>query len=100
MSVPEGLKISCIFILTMIIVSLVSRAARSTELRITGIELEDSAKAILKMEQCKAVRLIAWNPRSVSAKSRDEAVSELRRLYELAGDEAVFFNRSRSWRHV
>ena len=32
---PEGLKISCIFIFTMVFLSLVSRAFRSTELRIT-----------------------------------------------------------------
>ena len=88
---PEGLKISCVFILTMIVVSLTSRAVRSTELRITGIELEESAKVLLKMEQCKAVRLIAWNPRSTNPKTRNEAASELRRLYELPEDEAVFF---------
>ncbi len=41
---PEGLKISCIFIFTMIFMSLVSRAFRSTELRITGIELDPQAR--------------------------------------------------------
>ena len=33
---PEGLKIACVFIFTMIFLSLVSRAFRSTELRITA----------------------------------------------------------------
>jgi hypothetical protein len=62
---PEGLKISCIFIFTMIFMSLVSRAFRSTELRITGIELDQQAQAMLAESANKTIRLIAWNPRQV-----------------------------------
>jgi len=38
---PEGLKISCIFIATIMFVSFISRATRSTELRITGVDLRN-----------------------------------------------------------
>lgn len=44
---PDGIKIASIFILTIIITSFVSRAMRSTEVRINKIELDDKAKEFL-----------------------------------------------------
>ena len=88
---PEGLKISCIFIFTMILTSLVSRAMRSTELRITGIELDDQAKAIIADASHHTVRIIAWNPRNSSGKNCDEAGLELRRLHGISGDDFILF---------
>jgi hypothetical protein len=88
---PEGLKISCIFIFTMIFMSLVSRAVRSTELRITGVELDEQAKAMLANACDQTIRLIAWNPRTSSRKNCDEADRELRRLNGLSPDDPIFF---------
>lgn len=68
---PEGLKISCIFIFTIIFMSLFSRAVRSTELRITGIDLDDQAKSQFRKIQShpskiqKAPRLSA-GPATIS----------------------------------
>jgi hypothetical protein len=86
---PEGLKISCIFIFTMVFLSLVSRAFRSTELRIT-VELDAQAKALLAESANKTVRLIAWNPRN-SSKDREQAKRELRELHGLMHDEFIYF---------
>jgi hypothetical protein len=88
---PEGLKISCIFIFTIIFMSLVSRAVRSTELRITGVELDDQAQALLANACHQTIRLIAWNPRTSTRKSCDEADLELRRLNGLSPDDPIFF---------
>jgi len=88
---PEGLKISCIFIFTIILMSLVSRAVRSTELRITGVELDDQAKALIDDARNHTVRLIAWNPRNSSSKKCDEAGLELRRLHRISLDDLIFF---------
>ncbi len=44
---PDGIKIASIFILAIIAASFVSRALRSTELRIDKIELDDKAKEFL-----------------------------------------------------
>ena len=88
---PEGLKISGIFIFTIIFMSLVSRAARSTELRITGIELDDQAKALIADARNHTVRIIAWNPRNSSSKNCDEAGLELRRLHGISPDDLIFF---------
>ena len=65
---PEGLKISCIFIFTMIFMSLVSRAFRSTELRITGVELDREARPCWRKAPTRRIRLIAWNPRDAHRK--------------------------------
>jgi hypothetical protein len=88
---PEGLKISCIFIFTMIFMSLVSRAMRSTELRITGIEMDAQAQAFLRDACDHTIRLIAWSPRTSATKNCDDAATELRRLHGLSDDDPVYF---------
>ena len=40
---PEGIKIASVFIVTIVVTSLVSRALRSTELRVHGIEPDEIA---------------------------------------------------------
>jgi hypothetical protein len=88
---PEGLKISCMFIFTMIFMSLVSRAFRSTELRITGIEMDQQAQAMLAESAHKTIRLIAWNPNNSQRKDRDQAKSDLRELHGLHSEEHIYF---------
>ncbi|HET6220085.1 MAG TPA: amino acid transporter [Acidobacteriaceae bacterium] len=88
---PEGLKISCIFIFTMIFMSLVSRAFRSTELRITGVELDSEAQALVAESAHKTIRLIAWKPHSSSGKDRDQARADLVQLHGLSPDAAIYF---------
>ena len=87
---PEGLKISCIFIFTMVFLSLVSRAFRSTELRIT-VQLDPQAQALLAESANKTIRLIAWNPRHSAIKDREQAKMELRELHGLVHDESIYF---------
>jgi hypothetical protein len=87
---PEGLKISCIFIFTMVFLSLVSRAFRSTELRIT-VSLDALAQELIAESASETIRLIAWNPRHTAIKDREEAKTELRQLHGLVHDEAIYF---------
>jgi hypothetical protein len=87
---PEGLKISCIFIFTMVFLSLVSRAFRSTELRIT-VSLDALAQELLAESANETIRLIAWNPRHAATKDREQAKMELRQLHGLVHDEAIYF---------
>jgi hypothetical protein len=87
---PEGLKISCIFIFTMVFLSLVSRAFRSTELRIT-VSLDALAQELLAESANETIRLIAWNPRHTAIKDREQAKTELRQLHGLVHDEAIYF---------
>ncbi len=88
---PEGLKISCMFIFAMITLSLVSRALRSTELRITGIELDQEAKALLAESPKATIRLIAWNPHSSASKDRERTQMKLRQLHRLGAEDSIYF---------
>ena len=74
---PEGIKIASFFIGAMIFTSLLSRALRSTELRICAVELDDAAKALLAEDDDQVIRFIARRPRAVeTAEALDEADRE------------------------
>jgi hypothetical protein len=92
---PEGLKISSFFILTIIAVSLVSRALRSTELRINNVELDAEAARLLDEDEDQVIRLIARSPKDVSDKLCEEELDAteafVRELYRLPADETVYF---------
>ncbi len=88
---PEGLKISCIFILAIITVSLVSRALRSTELRITSVELDPSAEALIAEDEDQIFRLAARKPRSETEESLAEADRRLRESHGLDPRERIYF---------
>jgi len=87
---PEGLKISCMFIFTMIFTSLVSRTFRSTELRIKGVELDPPAQAFVAESAHKTIRLIAWKPAN-SSKDREQAKAELCQNYGVSPNAPIFF---------
>jgi hypothetical protein len=88
---PEGLKISCMFIFTMILTSLISRAFRSTELRITGVKLDAEAQTFVAENTHKTIRLIACKPRNNSDKDREQAKAELREMYSLSPETPIYF---------
>ncbi|MFN0084151.1 MAG: amino acid transporter [Blastocatellia bacterium] len=56
---PEGLKIASLFILGIIALSFSSRALRSTELRVDGVELNDIAAEFLEEAKRGTIRIIA-----------------------------------------
>jgi hypothetical protein len=87
---PEGLKISCMFIFTMIFMSLVSRAFRSTELRITGVHLDPEAQTFVTESAHKTIRLIACKP-SINSDHRERAKAELREMYSLSPETPIYF---------
>lgn len=60
---PEGLQIALMFIATIVVVSLVSRSLRSTELRAASVTFDDAALAFLtSCETTGELRIIANHP--------------------------------------
>jgi len=88
---PEGVKIASFFIASIILVSLVSRAARSTELRITGIHLDDAANEMLCEDPDGIIRIVAKNPQTVWPGALDQADARVRELHNVSPDECIFF---------
>jgi hypothetical protein len=88
---PEGLKIACFFIAAMVATSLVSRAMRSTELRICGIHLDASAEALLGEDEDRVIHLVARKPGDDRAEALDQADREIRSAHNLPANERIYF---------
>jgi len=88
---PEGLKISCIFIATMMFVSFVSRATRSTELRITGVEFSEDAQSFIRGASDQPIRLIAHRPKATTAEDLDQIEAFVREVQGLPEHAPVIF---------
>ncbi|HWG19597.1 MAG TPA: hypothetical protein VG225_03640 [Terracidiphilus sp.] len=78
---PEGLKISLMFIGSILLVSFISRATRSTELRITGVELDAQAEEIVRSAGKESVRFISRRPKGAAGEDLDR--EDLDRLDKL-----------------
>lgn len=76
---PEGLQIAMFFVSAILTISLISRAIRSIELRISSVTLDDNARRFIeeaKVDALGEVRLLAHRPGGSSyavkeAESRD-----------------------------
>lgn len=64
---PEGLKIAIFFTLAIIVASFFSRVLRATELRVEGIEIDETARAFINETSADPIHVIANQP-----DSRDE----------------------------
>ncbi|MDP9351369.1 MAG: amino acid transporter [Chloroflexota bacterium] len=78
---PEGLFIALIFFLSIVVTSLVSRVWRSTEVRVSGVVLDETAQRFLdEASRSGPIRLIANHPddrtsREYLLKEREERES-------------------------
>ena len=89
---PEGLKISSVFILAIITTSLISRALRSTELRITSVELEPSAEALIAEDEDQIIHLVARKPRGRTEEEElANADGRIRERHGLDPNQRIYF---------
>jgi hypothetical protein len=75
----------------MVVTSSISRAMRSTELRIRDVELDEQAIAMLAEDDDRVIRLIARRPRVETEEAFNAVDQEVRRLHNLGPDERVCF---------
>jgi hypothetical protein len=90
---PEGIKIASFFIGAIVASSLLSRVIRSTELRIQGVELTQSAQAMIDeiKEKGEAVRIIAHRPDKRTVEEYDKKEMQAREDHSLDNAEPVVF---------
>ena len=89
---PEGIKIASVFILTIVATSLVSRVARSTELRVRGVEAD--GEAILFVQNAGRsgpIRIIANRPDKGDRSEYENKLREARETHHLPNDDADLF---------
>lgn len=85
---PEGIKIASFFIGSILATSLISRALRSTELRIKKVVMDDSAQKFIK-EAAKqgTIRIIAHRPGGHSYSFKEK---EARDIHNIFDDQLIF----------
>jgi hypothetical protein len=97
---PEGLKIASWFIAAIIGTSLVSRVLRSTEIRIEGVQYDETAERFVEdaatagrvsSSTHPALRIIANRPDSGLREEYDRKLAEARREHHLPETDPVLF---------
>lgn len=72
---PDGLHIATFFIGAILLTSIISRAVRSTELRIREVVFDSAAKEFLKDDPDQEIRLVAHRPGGDLEKAEQEAMA-------------------------
>ena len=88
---PDGLKIASLFIGSIIIVSLVSRVMRSTELRVETIEMDEMAQSFIAEDVKGTVRLIANRKQAGDEQEYFEKEQEVRDDNHIPASDSVLF---------
>jgi len=89
---PEGLGIAVIFIITIIVLSLVSRVFRATELRTSEVMLDSNAERFLSDAAASgAIRIIANHPDQRDTREYLLKLREQRADHHIPGGSPVLF---------
>jgi hypothetical protein len=89
---PEGLKIAGWFIMSIVITSLISRVARSTELRIQGVVPDGAAQRLIDdVAHRGQIRIIANRPDAGDVAEYEHKLREARGAHHLPTDIPVLF---------
>jgi hypothetical protein len=88
---PDGVKIASFFIVAIILTSLISRATRSTELRVTGVEIDELAEQFLREYPGPDIRIIANEPDTRDEIEYREKEREERADHHIPADDQVLF---------
>jgi hypothetical protein len=88
---PEGIKIACFFIIAIVASSLISRALRSTELRICDVHLDGTAAELLEDDDDRVIRLVAQRRKAESEADLDVIDGTVRYSHSLSPEECIYF---------
>ena len=88
---PEGIKIAAVFTAVIVCLSLLSRAVRSTELRVSTVRLDPVAAGFIDALGPRSVRIIAHRPDKRSVDEYDRKEAQAREDHSLDAGEPVLF---------
>lgn len=88
---PDGIHIATFFIAAIIITSLISRVFRSTELRVVGMELDDTARQFIDQLRQQQTRLIAHRPQKGNALEYQLGEKKVRENNHLPSTDPILF---------
>jgi hypothetical protein len=89
---PEGVKIAGVFIALIVVISLISRAMRSTELRITEVDFDDTAQRFIdQAARDGKIRIIANEPDERDEQEYRDKEHEQRENHHLPASDPVLF---------
>jgi hypothetical protein len=88
---PEGIKIASCFIVGIVFTSLLSRAIRSTELRVGAVRLNGKAQQFVAEMAPRGVRLIAHRPDKRTEEEYARKEQQAREDHSLDADEPAVF---------
>ncbi|HWD44096.1 MAG TPA: amino acid transporter [Actinomycetota bacterium] len=89
---PDGVKIAAFFIAAILVTSLISRVTRATELRVTRVELDDTARRFVEDAAANGeVRIIANEPHARDLLEYIEKAYEERQRNQIPPDDPVLF---------
>ncbi|MGZ4479398.1 MAG: amino acid transporter [Nocardioidaceae bacterium] len=88
---PDGVKIGAFFIVAILAVSFASRLSRAFELRVTEVELDDTAELFIRDCARRTIRLVAKEPDADGPREYEAKLRQLRADHDLADDRDVVF---------
>ncbi|KOV54425.1 amino acid transporter [Streptomyces sp. AS58] len=88
---PDGVKIGACFIAGIMILSLTSRLARSFELRVTSVTLDDMAERFVRDISSRRIRFIANEPDTRDFAEYRDKIEQIRRDNDVPAQEDFVF---------
>ncbi len=88
---PDGVKIGACFIAAILVVSFVSRLKRVFELRVTRVELDETADLFVRDAARRTLRLVANEPGARDRAEYAEKIKQIRDDNDLPADPDVIF---------
>jgi heme/copper-type cytochrome/quinol oxidase subunit 3 len=88
---PDGVKIASFFIGAIVTTSLISRVTRSTELRVTEVQMGETARRFIDEEASGEIRIIANEPNERDQREYVEKEREERAHHHIPANDPVLF---------
>ncbi len=88
---PDGVRIGGAFIAAIVVVSFLSRVRRAFELRVTSVELDETAERFLRDCARRRIRLIANEPGSGDRGEYDDKARQMAADNDIADEGDVIF---------